>query len=323
MFVLLGVAVALAAFAAATLLGSLLLAVVWPVVARAGGRCPAAARARLLFALRILPAALGAIVAGALAGVAWIRFEPRNGSETLGLPLAAAAALSLVLLAVALRRGLRAWWAGHALARRWTAQAARVRLPGIGLPTYRISHPWPVVCVVGTLRPRLFVAESVLDACTPDELASVVAHERGHVATRDNLKRLSMRFLPDVLGWMPAGRALERAWETACETAADARAAAGRPGGSLDLAAALLRVARLARGGSWVELPARALLDGGSVAPRVERLLSDDDAAGGGGRQLLAWGLVLALPAALLALSRDPSFLAAVHRTAELLVQAR
>ena len=177
--------------------------------------------------------------------------------------------------------------------------------------------------MVGALRPRLFVAENVLEACTPEELASVVTHEAGHVAAHDNLKRLAARFLPDVLPWLPAGRALDRAWESASEAAADARAAAARPTGSLDLAAALLRVARLARGGAWVELPARALLDGGSVAPRVERLLSDDADADSRARLLAAWALVLALPAAFLAASRTPSVLAAVHRVAETLVQAR
>jgi beta-lactamase regulating signal transducer with metallopeptidase domain len=196
-------------------------------------------------------------------------------------------------------------------------------VPGIALPTYRIAPRWPVVCVVGVLRPRLFVAEAVLDACTPEELGSVLAHESGHVAARDNLKRLAAKFLPDVLPWIPAGRALDKAWETAAEAAADARAAAARPGGSLDLASALLRVARLARGGTPIELPAPALLDGGGVAPRVERLLTDEPQAGGRGRLFAAWALVLALPAAFLAVARDPSVLSAVHRLAETLVQAR
>ena len=322
MFAVLGVAVVLVAFAAVALLASLVTAVAWPSVARMAGRASAAARARLLYALRALPVALGA-TAGALTAAAWLRFEPRQTAEPLGLSLAAAAGVALAVVLLAVRRGLRAWWAGRTLARAWSSGGNPVQLPGITLPTYRIAHRWPVVCVVGALRPRLFVAEAVLDACTPEELASVVAHESGHVVARDNLKRLAARFLPDVLAWLPAGRALDKAWEAASEAAADARAAAARPTGSLDLAAALLRVARLAQGGTWVELPARALLDGGSIAPRVERLLSDEAAAGSRARLLAAWALVLALPAAFLAASRDPSVLAAVHRVAETLVQAR
>lgn len=323
MFVLLGLAVTLAAFAAATVLASAALAALWRAVLWAAGQGPAVGRARLLFMLRLLPVTLSVLAAGVLALAAWVRFEPRQTNESLGAPLAAAAGLALALVVVAGRRGLRAWRAGRALSRQWTAAGTRVHLPGIALPTYRIAHPWPVVCVVGAIRPRLFVAETVLDACTPDELASVLAHERGHVAAHDNLKRLVARFLPDVVSWIPAGRALEREWETASEAAADARAAAALPGGSLDLAAALLRVARLAAGGAWVELPARALLDGGSVAPRVERLLSNDAAARATGRMLAVWAVLLALPLVLLAASRDASVLKTVQQAAEVLVKAR
>jgi len=322
-YALLGLAVTLAAFAAATVAASAALAALWRAALWAAGRGPAVGRARLLYALRLLPVALGALAAGALALAAWVRFEPRQTGESLGAPLAAAAALALALMVVAARRGLRAWRAGRALSREWTAAGTRVHLPGVALPTYRIVHPWPVVCVVGVVRPRLFVAETVLDACTPDELASVLAHERGHVASHDNLKRLLARFLPDVVSWIPAGRALEREWESASEAAADARAAAARPGGSLDLAAALLRVARLAAGGAWSELPARALLDGGSVAPRVRRLLSDEAGARGRGRTLAVWAVVLALPLALLVASRDTSVLETVQQAAEVLVKAR
>jgi hypothetical protein len=277
----------------------------------------------VLYALRFLPVVVGSIAAGALASAAWLRFEPAQAPESLGAPLAAVAASAFVLLAVAARRGLRAWRSGHALARQWMSVGTPVRLPGIGLPAYRIVHAWPVVCVVGTLRPRLFVAEAVLDSCTPDELASVAAHERAHVASRDNFKRLLLKFLPDVVAWLPAGRALEKAWENASEAAADAHAAGARPAAGLDLAAALVRVARLAANGAWVELPARALLDGAGVASRVQWLLEDEAKARGTGRLLLAWALLLALPAALLFASREPSVLRSVHQVAEALVQAR
>ena len=317
-----GVAVALAAFAAVTVAASALLAASWPAVVSAAGRSTSRARARLLYVLRLLPAATGALAAFVLAS-AWTRLEPRSTSEPAGASLAAVVGVGLALLAAAAWRGVRAWRAGHTLVREWTAAGTPVRLPGVAVPAFRIAHPWPVVCVVGAVRPRLFVAETVLDACTPDELASVLAHEAGHVASRDNLKRLLAKLLPDALHWIPAGRALDKAWEAASEAAADARAAAARPGGSLDLAAALLRVARLATGGTWVELPARALLDGGSVAPRVERLLHDEAAAPATGRTVAVWAVLLALPAALLVAAHDPTVLRAVQQVAETLVQAR
>ena len=323
MFALLGIGVALVAFAAAVVAASAALAALWPAALSAAGRAPAVSRARLLYALRLMPAALGVLVAVALTSAAWARLEPRQTSETPGLPLLAASGLGLILILLSAGRGLRAWRAGRALERQWTAAGTPVELRGVALPAYRIVHPWPVVCVVGTVRPRLFVAEKVLDACTPEEMASVVAHEAGHVTAHDNLKRLVAKFLPDVLPWIPAGRALDKAWETAAEAAADARAAAARPGASLDLAAALLRVARLATGGSWVELPARALLDGASVAPRVQRLLSDETDVPASLRMLAVWACVLAVPAAVLAASLEPSVLRIVQQAAETLVQAR
>jgi Zn-dependent protease with chaperone function len=323
MFAVLGGSVALAAFAAATVLASVALAAAWPAFAWIAGRAPAAARARFLFALRSSPAAIGALVGTLLTWRAWLAFEPPQAREPLGAPLGAAAGLGLLLLLAAARRAWRSWRAGRDLSRRWAREGRPVHLPGVALPGYRIVHPWPVVCVVGTLRPRLFVAEAVLQSCTPDELASVLAHETGHVAARDNLKRLWLKLLPDVVALIPSGRALEKAWEGACEAAADAKAANVRPGAALDLAAALLRVARLAARGSWVELPARALLDGGSVAPRVERLLEEDAASASRARLLLAWTVLLAVPVALVASSHEPSVLKTVQQVAELLVQAR
>jgi len=163
----------------------------------------------------------------------------------------------------------------------------------------------------------------VLQSCTREELSSVLAHEVGHVAARDNLKRLVFKLLPDVVSALPSGRALEKQWEGASEAAADARAAGTRPGAALDLAAALVRVARLAARGTWVPLPARALLDGASVAPRVERLLEAGPAPRGRARLALAWAALLALPVAVLLASEQPSVLRGVHQAAELVVHAR
>jgi Zn-dependent protease with chaperone function len=322
-FALLGGSVALAAFAAAIVLASAALAAAWPAFAWVAGRAPAAARARLLYALRLLPVTISVIAAVALVSRAWLGFEPRQTPESPGPALLAAAGLGLLLLVVGAGRAFRSWRAGRDLSRRWIADGAPVRLTGVALPSYRIVHPWPVVCVVGTLRPRLFIADAVLESCTPDELASVLAHESGHVAARDNFKRLSLKLLPDVMAWIPSGRALEKAWENASEGAADARAAGARRGAALDLAAALVRVARLAASGASVELPARALLDGGSVAPRVQRLLEEEPAPAGRARVLAAWLLLASLPVAVVLASREPSVLRTVQQAAEVLVQAR
>jgi hypothetical protein len=64
-------------------------------------------------------------------------------------------------------------------------------------------------------------------------------------------------------------------WHDAAEAVADDGATALGPEGRVDLASALLRVARLAPAGSpIVSLPASALYRGEDIADRVRRLLA-------------------------------------------------
>jgi beta-lactamase regulating signal transducer with metallopeptidase domain len=134
-----------------------------------------------------------------------------------------------------------------------------------------IEEPLPVVTVVGVVRPRLYIARPVLEGCSPAELAAIVSHETAHVEHRDNLKRLVLRSLPDWIGLTPWAARTEQMWSEATEDAADDRAAgqASAP----DLAAALLKVARLAAPTGSCITPASALYHGGDLARRIERLL--------------------------------------------------
>ncbi|HMY76678.1 MAG TPA: hypothetical protein PLQ88_32965, partial [Blastocatellia bacterium] len=96
-----------------------------------------------------------------------------------------------------------------------------------------------------------------------------------HLAARDNLKRALLRACRDALTIVPCGRLLDREWAAASEAAADEYAA--RKGGetALDLAAALVKIARLAPAGTRPAMPAGALLIGedvGGVAHRVKLL---------------------------------------------------
>ncbi len=101
----------------------------------------------------------------------------------------------------------------------------------------------------------------------------MVLHECAHVTHRDNLKRFLMRACPDVLR---RGSTLDRAWVSAAEQAADARAAGGDPGFALELAQALIRVARLAPHVSTVDV-ASAFYLGGSIEARVRQLVEPAD----------------------------------------------
>jgi hypothetical protein len=152
-----------------------------------------------------------------------------------------------------------------------------------------MAHPFPVVCVVGVLRPRIFVADAVLLALSPREMRALLAHERAHLSSSDNLRRLLLRSSAP-LPWPSLARGLERRWQDVSEEAADMRAEAG-----LDLASALVATARLAPPGSRLELGAAAFHRGGAVARRVHRLCASGGAspgpAPGAGR--LAFGAAL------------------------------
>src|SRR5438552_13355473 len=95
-----------------------------------------------------------------------------------------------------------------------------IAVPGIQLPAYRIEHDFPVLAVVGTFRPPIFVAEKVLAALDAAELEASITHEAGHIASRDNRKRLAMRLCSDLLVFHFA-KGIDRDWAEATEAAAD------------------------------------------------------------------------------------------------------
>jgi Zn-dependent protease with chaperone function len=306
---LLAAALALATVATAAALGSLLAALglrllgAGPVL-RLGART----RASLLAQFRLAPAILLLPVA-AVVQVAFWRFEPAHGGERVGPLLSFLAGAGVLLVVGSSVRWLGALRATRRLRRHWRAAGRRVEVPGWPGHAYRVEADFPVVAVVGMWRPELFVASRVAAACTPGEIAVVAAHERAHVAARDNLLRAAFAVTP-----LPESLAapLERAWAAAAEEAADLAARAG--GSGVTLASALLKVAGLA----MPPMPpqavlASALIGAGGLEPRVRRLLAPAPALG-----RAAWWVSAALTAGLVAAS-SPA-LPQVYRAAEFVV---
>lgn len=260
--------VALTAFCVAAALLSMMVAALGPWMARRTERVEPSSRAALLLAMRVLPAAGAALVAFGIALPVFLWFEPRDTDEAMARTLLLAGVAGLLLLARGAWRGVRAWRATRAVARDWQQRGRRVSL-GAPMPVFAIDGPLPTVAVVGFSRPALFIAEHVLRDCTAAEIEAIVCHETAHVTARDNWKRLIIRVCPDVLR---GGAALERAWCAAVEQAADAAAVATRPSIAIDLAQALIRVARLA---PMTALPdsVSAFYRGGSIEARVRRLV--------------------------------------------------
>ena len=310
-----GLALGLVAFLAVNAAASALAFAVSRLGLRPGGSMPPARRARALFARRLFPAAVSTLAILLYFVPAYLALEPFGSSETVGLPLLGVACVAGALLAAAARRGLRTWQETRRLARVLAQGAEPITLPG-AIPAYRIRHPFPVVTVLGVRRPRLYVAEQVLSGLDDAECEAVVDHELAHVASHDNLRHWLMRACPDLLVLSPAGDSLLRSWLTATEEAADEAAARRTPGAALDLADALVKVARLVPRDQPAFVPALALHNGDDIARRVGRLLQGPASTEAPRRA--GWA-----PAGLLllgALPLYPPFLRSVHDLTELIL---
>ena len=212
---------------------------------------------------------------------AYLTHESRTDHEEVSLRLAMVAAFAGVGIGLALLRGLLTWRATSRLSRDWLKHAKEIRLAGIEIPSYEVDHQFPVIAVVGTFRPRLFVASSVLQSLKSNELRAAIQHEAGHLVQGDNLMRGLMRACRDSLLIIPSGRSLDKAWKEASEEAADDFAARTGAGVALDLASSLIKISRMVPAGISPSMPAGAFFvapnESGAVTSRVRHLLSIAD----------------------------------------------
>lgn len=315
-FALLGLGLVFALYLVAACGLSLAVGLAFPVLDRACEPLDPRWRASLFFGLGLLPALGGSLLALGLVLPAWLAHEPRESDERAGPVLLLLAAAGVLLVTLRLGAALRDLLRTGRTVRAWTA--AGRPLAGLPLPATRFPHDFPVAALSGLVRPRLLLAESLLDALSREELEAVVAHELSHLEARDNLKRLLLRAAPDPLTFFTAGGRLRRAFEEAAEAAADRRAATRVP--ALRLAQALVKVAALVPPGQRFDMSVTALQRDGSLAARVRALVEAHDGPAPKG-SLAPWrGVGLVVLAALAALALGPSALPAVHRGLEQLV---
>lgn len=277
MYLLLGISILLALLLAFNSVASIAASALWRLLGRWARDWSADTRARALFVLRVIPAAAGVAMVMILLAPAYVINEPRTTEEPVSLKLALIAIASALGLALALIRGIASWRATSRLLADWLSKGQLISIPEVKVPAYRIQHRFPVIAIVGAWRPRLFIASQVFDSLTTEEISAALAHENGHLATRDNLKRGLLRACRDVLLIIPCGRHLDRAWAEASEEAADEFAARGGRRAALDLASALVKIARMIPAGARPMMPAGIFLigdkDTGGVKTRVRRLL--------------------------------------------------
>src|SRR5262249_11416559 len=155
---------------------------------------------------------------------------------------------------------------------------------------------------------------------TREEMAAAIAHEIGHLAARDNLKRVALRVCRDALAIFPTGAGLDRAWAEASEAAADEYAARGGGGVALGLASTLVKIARLVPRGVKPAMPAGASLliaDADALARRVRRLtqMGAFDKVSAPRRTFIdwLWACFAAILASAILLATSPSALLAIH----------
>jgi Zn-dependent protease with chaperone function len=277
MFYLLGISVVLAALLLVNGTASLTGWLVWMAFRRRISSWSAPTSARTLFLMRTIPAAVSLLFAVFLLTPAFLIYEPRSGHESVSVRLGLLAICGALGVLVALIRATASWRATTSLVKDWLNVAEPVQLPGVGVRAFSFEHRFPLIAVVGIIRPRLFIAKHVFESLTREELSAALQHALGHISARDNLKRALMRGCRDLLVLDPFTRNLDRAWLEATESAADDHAT--RVGGNtnLDLASALVKIARMVPAGMRPTVPAGAFLisDDGShgFRSRVRRLL--------------------------------------------------
>lgn len=235
-------------------------------------RCSARTRAEILFVMRIGPPVTAVVAIAAFMIPSYLTYEPHKTEEFVSWKLGALAGLSAIGVALAVWRGVRSWLATRSLLKEWLASSTPIQLDTIKVPTFVLQHTFPIIAVVGAVRPRLFIAGQVLESLSQDELAAAIAHEYGHLAAHDNFKRSLMRISRAALLLIPCGRSLDRAWSEASESAADEHAAQRSSLVALNLASALVRIAKMIPKGQRQIVPASvsAFLAGNEDTPRVK-----------------------------------------------------
>ena len=329
MFELLGICLTLATLLTLNALAALLASALWRVFRARAEDWAAATLARLLFALRVFPPFIAAVFVGVLLLPAYITHEPRRAVEPVSLKLGLLALTSAGGLLLAFWRGVAAWVATNTLVSDWLRGAETVWVDQIPIPAYRLRHQFPVVAIVGAIHPKLFIADHLYQSLTRQELAAAIAHESGHLAARDTLKRALLRACRDALAIFPCGASLDRAWAEASEAAADEYAARGGGDVALDLASTLVKIARLVPNGVKPALPAGALLIGDSadgIAQRVRRLTQLATIENVSTRQrrfdskAWPWACFAAILISAILLATNPFTLLAIHNVIEIAV---
>ena len=270
-----------------------------------------------LFVLRTLPLSVPAAIVISAVLPSFLLFEPRQTAEKPEWWLIGLAICSLVTVIVVGVRIIFLLVSSWRAERKWLRSASRLDIPA-PIPVYALDFPGALVAVVGLFFPRMFISKKVLDAFTPEELQSAIAHECAHVRSRDNLKQLVLR----ATRFSRTFSQMDDAVSNSAEVNADhcAMMAGATP---LDLGSAILKVARMKVGPALLPITASHLVpEVGSSALRlrIEHLESAlENGRSEQTRRFSPWLIVGAFLSAYLVTL--PLLLRLSHKLTELLVR--
>jgi len=268
-------AVVLGAYTLLEMALSAFVAILWRTRAVAPANLPPVVRARRLMWLRLLPGGLAGVMTLLVVTPAFAIFEPFGLNERMGPAIAILAGAASLQLAGALWRAVRSLALTARIERVWLT-SSRVLDVDPAMPAFAINSHSPILALVGVFSPKLIAASTIVDACTPEELARVVGHERGHLLARDNFKRWLMASLPDTLQWTPIHAEIVDAWHHASEDAADDATTGADAVARAELAALLIKIVRLAPHPLWESAIVSPFVERDGLERRVRRLLQPD-----------------------------------------------
>jgi beta-lactamase regulating signal transducer with metallopeptidase domain len=261
--------VSLAFFAIAYSFLSSLLVLVWQGLSLC--RIQQRIGARGLFTLRVIPFGVSAVVSLFLALPSFLLLEKHSLDEDFGTFVLSACAI--IILGAGIYRVL----AAEARTRRvisFFLEGALGPENNAATPTIILSQSVTPMMLVGLRAPRILISSSACKILSDGELRAAVRHENSHSRSRDNLKKAILNALP-----FPCMASLEEAWQEASELAADDGAVSSRAE-ALDLAAALIKLARHFPCQAVPDLATGLVSTVGSVSGRVERLVAWKESSG-------------------------------------------
>jgi hypothetical protein len=205
---------------------------------------PFSRRAESILYARSAPVIASLLFSMCVVFPAWLRFEPVESGETVSALLLNAAFLTILPIFQGARLALRMFFNTRDRLVSWGLHGRRSRTVS-DFDVVEVKSEDLALCVGGYLRPTIYASTAVLQSLGPEEFKAALAHEASHATSRDPLRLLWMGSCPDFLRLLDLDQAWRRAFSSASEFAADECASRGDRERALDLASALVKVARL------------------------------------------------------------------------------